>query len=315
MMLKSAHLLMGWSVKNLLNRQCHLTAFHFEIVKGCQLRCVGCPISKLQPKVERVSIELFNKCLQNVDVDSVGVLRLFNYGEPLLHHDLPGIVATIPKQSWSVEEVEISTNAQRVDWAQLEETIKMGIITRIVVSCDGDATPESYEALRPPSKWEKLIEFLHKMREIRDRIDPGLELMTRTVVPNWDHRHRWDELLIPLGWKPEYRHFFYLPDSENSTGRPIEPGVGVCFFASNQNQLYVDSEGTVVPCCAHPRAGVFGNLQKNTFNEIISGAERDQFITELATKRQSMSVCSSCEFGPADALGPTRDALFPEAKG
>jgi radical SAM protein with 4Fe4S-binding SPASM domain len=295
-------------------RQGHLSALHFEIVRGCQLRCLGCPVSGLLPKVERISVELFDRCLRNVDVDSVENLRLFNFGEPLLHHDLPGIVARIPCQSWSVKEVEISTNAQHVDWLQLEEVVRMGVLTRMVVSCDGDATAESYETLRPPSKWERLIEFLGRMRELRDRHAPGLELTTRTIVPEWQLRRPWNDLLEPLGWRPEFRHFYYLPDScQNATGRDLEKGLGVCFFVGDTSQLYVDSEGTVVPCCAHPRAGAYGSLADRTFSQILAGKQRRRFVARLASSRDAQSVCSRCEFGPADSLGPTRAALFPDS--
>ena len=29
---------------------------HFDIVHGCQLRCVGCPNSILQPKIKRMPV-------------------------------------------------------------------------------------------------------------------------------------------------------------------------------------------------------------------------------------------------------------------
>jgi hypothetical protein len=37
--------------------------FHFDIVQGCQLRCLGCPNSTLQPKIKRMSREDFERCL------------------------------------------------------------------------------------------------------------------------------------------------------------------------------------------------------------------------------------------------------------
>ena len=73
-------------------------------------------------------------------------LRLFNFGEPLLHHDLAGILACIPKQRWKTRFVEISTNAQFVDWPSFEEALRQRVLTQIAVSCDGDGTPAEYEA-------------------------------------------------------------------------------------------------------------------------------------------------------------------------
>jgi wyosine [tRNA(Phe)-imidazoG37] synthetase (radical SAM superfamily) len=126
------------------------------------------------------------------------------YGEPLLHKQLASIVAEIPKQRWKASCVEISTNAQWVDWHELEEAIKQEVLTRLVVSCDGDGSPEQYEALRPPSKWEKLIEFLDRAAYLRDRWAPAMQLWTRTVVRTRKDMDRWNEVLQPRGWTPEF---------------------------------------------------------------------------------------------------------------
>jgi len=147
----------------------HIYYFHIDIVHGCQLRCVGCPNSTLLPKISRISVEDFRACLGNVDVERVHTLRLFNFGEPLLHKHLAEIVAVIPQQSFKTSIVEISTNAQRVDWQDFENTLKQEVVNRLVVSCDGDGTPSEYERLRPPSKWSHLIEFLERARVLRDR--------------------------------------------------------------------------------------------------------------------------------------------------
>src|SRR4051812_23672230 len=54
---------------------------HFEIVRGCQLRCLGCPNSTLQPKVRRIEPDDFDQCLRNIDVKHIEYFRLFNFGE------------------------------------------------------------------------------------------------------------------------------------------------------------------------------------------------------------------------------------------
>ena len=44
------------------------------------------------------------------------------------------------------------------------------------------------------------------------------------------------------------------------TRRPPSVPEGVCQYLRGPT-LYVDHDGTVVPCCVHPRAGVLGNLK------------------------------------------------------
>jgi|SRR5581483_1468856 len=293
-------------------------SLHFDIVHGCQLRCVGCPNSTLLPKIRRISIEDFRTCLGNIDVERIHTLRLFNYGEPLLHKNLAGIVAVIPEQSWKASIVEISTNAQRVDWTDFENAIKQEVVNRLVVSCDGNGTPEEYERLRPPSKWSQLLEFLDRARAIRDRWSPALQLITKTIVRSREDMERWRSVLAPRGWTPEFRGWMALPESaQNMTERAIKAPTGSCFFLAEPQEftahpwhgeirlLYVDADGTVVPCCMHPKAGEFGNLKQQKYSEILNGAPRAAFKRLMNENRAAMAICGQCEIGPVGHEGPS----------
>lgn len=295
--------------------------FHFDIVHGCQLRCLGCPNTTLLPKVQRISVEDFRQCLENVDVERVHTLRLFNFGEPLLHKELAELVSVIPQQRWRASIVEISTNAQQVDWDDFEQMLKLEVVNRIAVSCDGDGTPEEYERLRPPSKWPKLIEFLERTRALRDRWSPATELVTRTIVQDQKDKVRWRRVLQPRGWTPEFRTWMHLPETANNmVGRmPVVPE-GRCLYVSEPEAftrhpwggeirfLYVDWDGTVVPCCAHPGAGNLGNLKTQTYSEILQGPARAEFVAEMDTNRRNMPVCGQCEMGAPGSEGPSFQA-------
>jgi MoaA/NifB/PqqE/SkfB family radical SAM enzyme len=274
-----------------------LAKLGFDIVHGCQLRCVGCPNSTLAPKVQRIAVADFERCLDNLDVAQIDLLRLFNFGEPLLHHDLAGILAALGRRkALNIGLVEISTNAQHHDFDALGEALATGVLGRLVVSCDGDGTPSEYERLRTPSRWPKLVEFLERAKALRDRHSPYTLLMTRSVCTSAEGRQRWLDLLRPLGWEPEFRGWLNLPQaSENMTGRePLVPE-GVCQYLRGPT-LYVDYDGTVVPCCVHPRAGVLGNLKVQRYSEIYGGGARDAMMGAMQQDRRAMRICGQCEF-------------------
>lgn len=296
----------------------HLFSLHFDIVHGCQLRCVGCPNSTLQPGIQLISIEDFGRCLGNIDVERIHTFRLFNFGEPLLHRQLSAIVAEIPKQRWKASVVEISTNGQWVDWDEFEAMVKLEVVNKLVVSCDGDGTPECYERLRPPSKWGKLVEFLDRARYLRDRWAPAMHLCTRTVIRTRADAQRWEDFLRPRGWMPEFRNWMFLPESqENLTGRDVIVPDGPCLFLADAseftthpwfgeiNLLYVDADGTVVPCCMHPRAGVFGNLKNQKYSEILNGSARRAMKQAMQENRATMPVCGDCDVGAVGNEGPS----------
>lgn len=275
-----------------------LEKFGFEIVRGCQLRCVGCPNSTLKPKIKPVTLDTFKACLGNLDVNEVKMMRLFNFGEPFLHPDVAGLLNEIPKQRFKTRLVEISTNAQHHDFEQLAEAFKTGVLGRLVVSCDGNGTPEEYERYRPPGKWDKLIEFLTKAAEFRDKYSPGTKLLTRTICETDEGRERWNGVLHPLGWSAEFRNWLKLPQSkENPSGREGKARNGLCWYMQYRT-LYVDYDGTVVTCCVHPRAGVFGNLAEQRYSEIHHGSQRKDFLRKLKTDRAAMPICGQCEERP-----------------
>ncbi len=292
-----------------------LHTFQFDIVHGCQLRCVGCPNSTIMDKVRRIELEDFRRCLKNVDVDHIMYFRLFNFGEPLLHTDLTGLFRIIDEQPWRAEEMEISTNAQWCDFDDLERALSMGVLDRLVVSCDGDGTPEQYERLRPPGKWDKLINFLDRVAEIKERVAPNLRLITRTIIEDKTAMERWRSVLDPRGWEPEFRDWKILPQSqENLTGRQLRVPDDLCTFVAPSDrfqtlyhgglhQLYVDADGTVIPCCAHPSAANLGNLKTTRVSELMLNKQRRDFVDRLENNRAIVPVCNECEFGPPESPG------------
>ncbi len=285
----------GWAVAE-AGRVKSLLSCHFDVVDGCQLRCVGCPISTLQPRINRISVEDFGRCLGNIDVKAIRLLRLFNYGEALLHRELPALLLEIPKQSWRVQQVEVSTNGQSVDWPMLEAAIRTGVITRLVLSCDGDGTAEDYERLRPPSRWRNLLAFVEGAARLRDSLQPGMELMTRTVCTDAEAQARWRAVLEPHGWRPEFRPWLTLPEASRDIAQQ-PPGAGLCVFQRRPDMLYVSASGEVVPCCYHPKAAVLGNLMHQTFNEIMAGERRAAFSEAMSSDRARMPICGSCPAG------------------
>jgi hypothetical protein len=244
-----------------------------------------------------MSVDEFAKCLENIDVKHIHLLRPYNYGEPLLHPNLADILIQIPKQSWTCDIVEISTNAQHFDEDQLTKIFKTGVLKKLYVSCDGDGTPEEYERLRFPAKWGKLINFMVKTKAIRDKYAPGITLQTRTCCEDAKSKERWEKVVYPLGWETEFRNFCLLPQSLKiiTKRNPIIPK-GLCEWVL-PGYLFVDYDCSVIACCAHPRAFEFGDLRQEKYSKIYFGRRRQLFLNMLKQKRKKMTICGKCEQG------------------
>ncbi len=272
-----------------------IVTFHFDIVQGCQLRCVGCPNSILLPKIDHITAADFAACLRNVDVRRVKVMRLFNFGEPFLHPDLGGILAAIPQQSWRVDRIEVSTNAMILDEAKLRVVLGSGVVTHLYVSCDGDGTPAEFERLRPPGKWDKLIRFLDAAARIRRELGSPVVLRTRSVCPTEAGRARWRGVLEPLGWEPEFRDWIPLPDTkEQPWDRPVNVTNRVCWPMDGVN-LFVNAQAQVIPCCSYPDFEPLGDLRTQAFSAIHRGQLRREFRRALKANRVGDRICGQCE--------------------
>ena len=126
---------------------------------------------------------------------------------------------------------------------------------------------------------------------------PSLQLVTRTVIGSPDDKERWNAILATRGWQPEYRPGMSLPEATVSLAPgPVAFGTAVCSFLNDRERLYVDWDGTVVPCCAHPRAGELGNLANAKYSEILAGRQRARMAAEMARLRAKMPVCGKCVF-------------------
>lgn len=295
--------------RELPRARARLTTVHFDVVGGCQLRCVGCPNSGLNPRPEFISPDLFRRCLGNIDVQTITLLRLFNYGEPLLHPDLEDIGRSVLDSPLDIHWVEISTNAQCHAEDRLEALVAMGVVNLLTISCDGDGTPAQYEALRPPAKWSRLLSFLSFARDLAARY-PRLRLQARCVIEAPEDRLRWRQVLKPYGVHPEFRGWLQLPDSVRDRARETVPmGQGGCAIAADPHNLYVDHRGNIVPCCFHPGAAFLGNLGENLYSTLFAAPRRAAFLEALTERRAEMPVCNRCDVGGDIEVGPSTEAV------
>lgn len=265
-----------------------------DVVGGCNLKCVGCPNSTLNRKIFITEPYDFNKILSNIDVKHIEYLKLYNFGETLLNPFLGEMLTIIKMQKWTVRHVEISTNGQALNHDNLMAIFSRGVVTRFGVSCDGDITPEEYEKLRPPARWEKLLYFIDHAQEVRHRCNSKAKMFLKVLCTG--NKNGWKLLAKKYGYDIEWRNWRKAPDSIKYQGATVKvPSHSCRHVESSRIRCYVDWNGDVVPCCNHPSASVFGNLKEQRFSEIYKGEKRKLFIQMLNKNRKSHPICGRCE--------------------
>lgn len=81
------------------------TMFYVDIVGVCNLRCPSCPVGSLSGDGRAHSLmsrEMFNQILDKIgrEYSAAPAICLFNWGEPLLHPELPIIIADVRARGW-----------------------------------------------------------------------------------------------------------------------------------------------------------------------------------------------------------------------
>ena len=110
------------------------------------------------------------------------------------------------------------------------------------------------------------------------------------------NKNKWNKMAKELGYDIQWRKWRVAPDSIKYKDKNIKVPNHVCkHIKSTRVRCYVDWNGDVIPCCAHPKAFIFGNLRNQKFTEIYKGALRKRIIIAMNHRRYLMPICGRCE--------------------
>lgn len=137
-----------------------------ESVNACNLRCPGCftGAGAVGRPRSAISLPLFRRLLSEVGPFLLN-LDLHNWGEPLLHRDLPEMIGAASEFGMSTT---VSTNFSfLLNDKRLDELARSGL-TSLVVSIDG-ATQASYERYRKRGRLDLVLNNCRAMLEAKRR--------------------------------------------------------------------------------------------------------------------------------------------------
>jgi MoaA/NifB/PqqE/SkfB family radical SAM enzyme len=297
-----------------------------DVVGLCSLRCPTCPVgnSELGDRPRGLmKYELFERIVQKIRRESPceqALVNLFNWGEPLLHPELPRMIGLL-RQSGLRSCVSTTLNIRR----GLESVIAASPC-ELKISLSG-FTESTYERTHPGGKLELVKENMRKVREYIDHYQ------TKTHVWVSHHLYRSNQAQAPLvkqfceDLKFEYRPImaYYMPLErlvDHLNGKPnvldqniiddllyspIERSRASAQVRSGHfdcelrfNQTVINHDGTVALCCA-----VYD--QENMLG--VRFLEAD--FHEIEKKKYAHSYCRTC-YGHHLQYAPNELALLPE---
>ena len=282
----------------------------------CNLRCPLCPTGQQDKSAKKgfISFDVFKKV-----VDEIGqyltVIRLYNWGEPMLNKDFLRMVHYAKERGINIK---ISTNlSMRMEDDQIEALVKAGL-EKIYISCNG-ASSETYlkyhvggdfdlvmdnmkrlvqKKREIPGCHTKLVWLFHVFKHNEHEIAAAKELAKKIGVKIKISKMRPDmgKEVFETTQRALERDRAWMPDNPEFTvvSTKQKKRIG-CMLPWTETMINWD--GSVLPCCAvYSEKYAFGNILENSFKEIWNN---DMYVAArkeiLGIKNDKQTICHICK--------------------
>lgn len=146
--------------------------YQIDISGSCNLFCISCPRGNFSPQPPKgfMSVENFEAVLDKIQREDplAGAVALYNFGEPLLHPELPQLIELARQRGILCA---VSTNLNF--YLDLTEVVKAAPAWfRVSTSGWG----ESYEITHTGGQWPLFLANLKRLARLRDAYSPGLNV-------------------------------------------------------------------------------------------------------------------------------------------
>ncbi len=280
----------------------------------CNLGCPTCPTGKgkIKPKPQ-MSVERFDSVVRAL-TPRLQTLALWNYGEPLLHRDLPAIIGKA--KAAGVRVVKVSSNAHFLDGEKGRRLLSSGL--DVLILCVDGASQATYEVFRKGGDFARVAEqvaWICAEKKRRNLTHPIIDLQFIVMRHN---EHELDEIRRLAGvWGTDHLRIKTVGAEDDATrhlvpttkllSRYREDGTHNAhhpFCTMPWDHTVVNVDGSVTPCCyLRPDMGdafVMGNVFETPFDEIWGGERYRAFRAAMLAGRSAMPVCMNCRGGTHD---------------
>jgi radical SAM protein with 4Fe4S-binding SPASM domain len=288
----------------------------------CNLACPTCPTGtgKIKP-LPAMSLGSFDRVLGEL-APRLRNLALWNYGEPLLNKELPGMIAHAKRAGVGV--VKVSSNVHFLDGERGQALLRSGLDV-LILSVDG-ASQATYETFRKDGDFAHVARSVAWLCAEKRRLGltrPRIELQFIAMRHN-EHElpemrrlaHEWgvDALRVKTVGADDDATRNLVPVSSLLSRYAADgetPSVRHAFCTMAWDHAVVNVDGSVTPCCyLRPDMGpdfVMGNVFDRPFAAIWRGEKYQAFRAQMLAGRGTMPVCNKCRGGTHDLIAAVEE--------
>lgn len=318
---KIYNVLMGAFQLRIKNSKVFFMPARISIETGniCNLRCPLCPTGRMDKGVERgfMDFEKYKQIIDELKNDLI-LVRLYNWGEPLLNKNLLPMIKYAHERNIGVT---ISTNLNILDM-QTARTLMDAGLQKIFISCNGisDETYDKYhiggkysnvmdnmrllieEQKKNPKGITRIIWLFHVFHHNEHEVESAVEMANKIGAEIRINKMRTDmgkeifetaETAIKRDreWIPDDPKYCAF-DLEKKESRQKRNSCGIPW-----KETVINWEGSVLPCCSvYEEKYTFGNAFEDGFKKVWNSEAYMAARKELVDKHNTLkTVCHICK--------------------
>ena len=289
-----------------------ITYAYLETTNYCNLDCSFCNRDEVIGSLKHMSLDDWGKLLDGIKHHPIQEAKLMGMGEPMLHPQFDEVCRMF-KEVFPKCKLIVATNCQYNINDKFRECMKY--IDMLYFSIDG--YKESYERDRSPAKWSKLLKFLEQFKSV-DRYDCDvvvnyvvnaynvqdirkvdklrkenkLGVLRLNIAQIWDADIKMSDDIATSGYTEKDLNYLRENWNKQIMGKS-KWDFKDCFWVNNA--IYTTVEGNVKMCCMNTGAEPFGNLFKNSIDEIRL-MDDYQNVKKGCNTNKPTSHCKNCSY-------------------
>lgn len=281
---------------------------HIENTNSCAYKCSMCPRESQTRQIGFMSLEDFSFLLERIGPvqwvgSHQGLFHLHGFGEPLLDRRLIQKIEVLKKKYPSSLSLIYSTLGVRVKEGYFLDLLEAGL-TNMVISLYG-FTIEDYKKIHGYDGLECAKQNLQSLSQAMKLFPhfsatikiPDQALASSLPVAEPPEKVAFCHWARELGFDMAKWNYVHNYSSGRHYNQPNTDKMCPVIDGKRKNILNITWDLNVIPCCYDFNATIrFGNLRRNTLEEIFLGPEYLAFV--IAHQSNDLSVypiCQNCE--------------------
>ncbi len=296
-----------------------LKGINLSLSTRCGAQCVYCPQDRgCNLKLKDMPMQLIRKICSELNSDSfkanhnVGTFQLSENGDAMANKDFIEILRYLKEKTPGIRKIMYS-NLAALNKKKAQVLLEEGLINRLVCSIDSVDKDTFFRITRLP--FDKVMRNFKDFMKLRNDLNSDVNVIVRVLtlhsyansvgkslkisphnvnpfeVPMLDEeRLIWAYLDRFLDEKKEDKIeksviFGWNERDKLSWVTEYSPNVNCPFLERNQTELFIGPDGSCYSCCLdHKPDIVFGNVNKNSMDDIFNRPSRKLFLERLEDK-------------------------------